>query len=56
MTDPTQKHAITRSYDAIKTIPFVHSAVSPFSQEGAGQISKDKKTAFISGAAGRQLE
>ncbi len=48
VTDATQKHAITRSYDAIKKIPFVHSAVSPFSQEGAGQISKDKKTAFIS--------
>ena len=46
--DSTNKQAITRSYDAIKKIPFVHSAVSPFSQEGAGQISQDKKTAFIS--------
>ena len=46
--DSANKQAITSSYDAIKKIPFVHSAVSPFSQEGAGQISKDKKTAFIS--------
>ena len=48
VTDSASKQAIDRSYKAITQIPFVHSAVSPFSQEGAGQISKDKKTAFIS--------
>ena len=48
VTDAAQKTAITDSYKAIKKIPFVHSANSPFSQGGNGQISKDKKTAFIS--------
>src|SRR5262245_1814218 len=46
--DSAYKQAITSSYKAIKKIAYVHSAVSPFSQEGAAQISKDKKTAFIS--------
>jgi uncharacterized membrane protein YdfJ with MMPL/SSD domain len=48
VTSAADKQAIKQSYDAIKQIPFVHSAVSPFSQEGAGQISKNKATAFIS--------
>jgi uncharacterized membrane protein YdfJ with MMPL/SSD domain len=47
VTDPASKQAIIASYKAITKIAFVHSAVSPFSQEGAGQISKDKRTAFI---------
>ncbi len=47
MTDSANKQAITDSYKAIKKIGFVHSAVSPFSQE-AGQVSKDGKIAFIS--------
>ncbi len=48
VTDQAQKQAITDSYKAIKKIPYVHSAVSPYSQQGQKQISKDKKTAFIS--------
>jgi uncharacterized membrane protein YdfJ with MMPL/SSD domain len=48
VTDAASKDAITASYKAITRIPFVASAVSPFSQEGAGQISEDEKTAFIS--------
>jgi uncharacterized membrane protein YdfJ with MMPL/SSD domain len=47
VTDPAERNAITDSYKAIKKISYVHSAVSPFSQEGAQQVSKDKKTAFI---------
>ena len=46
--DSTYKSAIKSSEKAIKQIAFVHSAVSPYSQEGSAQISKDKKTAFIS--------
>ena len=48
VTDSANKTAITDSYKAIKKIPFVYSAVSPFDQGGAAQISKDKQTAFIS--------
>ena len=48
VTDSANKQAITDSYKAIKKIPFVHSATSPFSQDGQGQISKDSKIAFIS--------
>jgi uncharacterized membrane protein YdfJ with MMPL/SSD domain len=47
VTDKANKSAITNSYKAIKKIPYVHSANSPFSQGGSGQISKDKKTAFV---------
>ena len=48
VTDSANKTAITDSYKAIKKIPYVSSAVSPFDQDGAAQISKDKQTAFIS--------
>jgi uncharacterized membrane protein YdfJ with MMPL/SSD domain len=48
VTDSANKQAITDSYKAIKKIKFVHTATSPFSQDGSGQISKDKKIAFIS--------
>jgi uncharacterized membrane protein YdfJ with MMPL/SSD domain len=48
VTDKDNKQAITDSYKAIKKIPYVHSATSPFAQGAAAQISKDKKTAFIS--------
>ncbi len=48
VTDAANKTAITDSFKAIKKIPYVHSANSPFAQGGSGQISKDKKTAFIS--------
>jgi uncharacterized membrane protein YdfJ with MMPL/SSD domain len=48
VTDSASKQAIERSAKAIRQIPFVHSAVSPFSQGAAAQISKDEKTAFIS--------
>src|ERR1700759_2236235 len=48
VTDQAEKQAITDSYKAIKKIPYVSSAVSPYSQQGQKQISKDKKTAFIS--------
>ena len=48
VTDKDNKSAITSSYKAIKKIPYVHSATSPFAQGAGAQISKDKKTAFIS--------
>ncbi len=48
VTDSANKTAITDSAKAIKKIPFVYSVVSPFDQGGSAQISKDKKTAFIS--------
>ena len=47
MTDKANKDAITQSYNAIKKIPYVHSAVSPFDKQGAAQLAKDEKTAFI---------
>ena len=48
VTDAANKAAITDSYTAIKKIPFVNSALSPFDQGGSAQISKDGHTAFIS--------
>jgi uncharacterized membrane protein YdfJ with MMPL/SSD domain len=48
VTDKDNKQAITDSYKAIKKITYVHSATSPFAQGAGAQISKDKKTAFIS--------
>jgi uncharacterized membrane protein YdfJ with MMPL/SSD domain len=48
VTDSTNKPAIKQAHDAIASLRYVHSARSPFSQKGAGQISDDKRTAFIS--------
>ena len=48
VTDSPYKQAITSSYKAMKDLPDVYSATSPFSQKGGGQISKDEETAFIS--------
>ena len=48
VTDAANKTAITDSATAIKKIPFVNSALSPFDQGGSAQLSKDGKTAFIS--------
>ena len=48
VTDAGNKTAITDADAAIKRIPFVYSALSPFDQGGSAQISKDGKTAFIS--------
>src|SRR6476619_1014384 len=48
VTDKDNKQAITDSYKAIKKIKYVHSATSPFADGAGAQISKDKKTAFIS--------
>jgi uncharacterized membrane protein YdfJ with MMPL/SSD domain len=47
VTDATAKQAIQASYAKVKKLPHVAAAVSPFSQRGAAQISKDKTTAFI---------
>jgi uncharacterized membrane protein YdfJ with MMPL/SSD domain len=47
VTDKANKQAITDAYKAVKKIPYVYSAVSPFSQQGGAQLSKDKRTAFI---------
>ena len=47
VTDSANKQAIEQSYKSIKALPHFYSAVSPFSQDGQAQISKDKKTAFI---------
>jgi uncharacterized membrane protein YdfJ with MMPL/SSD domain len=48
VTTDANKKAIKESYAAIKKLPHVASVTSPFSQQGQGQLSKDKKTAFIS--------
>ena len=56
MTDSANKTAITDSYKAIKKIPYVSSAVSPFDQEGAAQISKDKQDGVHLGAAQDRLQ
>jgi putative drug exporter of the RND superfamily len=48
VTDSKGKQAIEASFGAIKKVPHVYSATDPFSQQGAAQISKDEKTAFIS--------
>ena len=47
ITDAQEKQAIEAAYKQLKTLPHVASVVDPFSQRGAAQISKDKKTAFI---------
>jgi uncharacterized membrane protein YdfJ with MMPL/SSD domain len=47
VTDAEPKQAIEASYAKVKKLPHVASAVDPFSQQGAAQISKDKQTAFI---------
>ncbi len=47
VTDSANKQAIEQSYENLKKQPHFYSAVSPFSQDGQAQISKDKKTAFI---------
>jgi uncharacterized membrane protein YdfJ with MMPL/SSD domain len=47
VTDASAKEAIQASYARVKKLPHVAAAVSPFSQRGAAQISKDKTTAFI---------
>jgi uncharacterized membrane protein YdfJ with MMPL/SSD domain len=47
VTDSSRKQAIEASYKQVKKLPHVASAVDPFSQQGAAQISKDKQTAFI---------
>jgi uncharacterized membrane protein YdfJ with MMPL/SSD domain len=47
VTDSANKQAIQQSYKNIKALPHFDSAISPFSQEGQAQISKDKRTAFI---------
>src|SRR5215204_4444098 len=49
VTTGKNKKAIVSAYTAIKKLPHVYSATSPFSQAGeASEISKDKHTAFIS--------
>jgi uncharacterized membrane protein YdfJ with MMPL/SSD domain len=47
VTDSKNKQAIEASHEAIVKLPHVASATDPFSQQGAAQISKDKRTAFI---------
>ena len=47
VTDASDKQAIEASYKRLKKLPHVATVVDPFSQQGAAQISKDKKTAFI---------
>src|SRR4026209_254677 len=47
VTDAEAKQAVEASYAQVKNLPHVASAVDPFSQQGAAQISKDKQTAFI---------
>ena len=47
VTDSTNKQAIEDSHQAVVKLPHVANATDPFSQQGASQISKDKRTAFI---------
>ena len=47
VTDSANKQAIQESFKAIKALPHVFSATSPFSQEGQAQISSDQRTAFL---------
>ena len=47
VTDQKPKQAIEQSQKAIAALPHVVSATDPFSQQGASQISMDKRTAFI---------
>jgi len=47
VTDANPKQAIEASFAKVKKLPHVASAVDPFSQQGAPQISTDKRTAFI---------
>ena len=47
VTDSDNKQAIEASYSRVKKLPHVASAVDPFSQRGASQISKDGRTAYI---------
>src|SRR6266542_895586 len=47
VTDANPTQAIEASFAKVKKLPHVASAVDPFSQQGAPQISKDKRTAFI---------
>jgi len=47
VTSSKNKAAIQESYKTLKKLPHVATVSSPFSQQGQGQISKDKKTAFI---------
>jgi uncharacterized membrane protein YdfJ with MMPL/SSD domain len=47
VTDASNKQAIEAAYKQLKTLRHVATVVDPFSQQGAHQISRDKKTAFI---------
>jgi uncharacterized membrane protein YdfJ with MMPL/SSD domain len=47
VSDSANKTAIEDSYKAIVKVLHVYSATDPFSQQGAAQISKDGKTAYI---------
>jgi len=47
VTDSDNKKAIQQTHATIVKLPYVDSATSPFSQQGQGQVSKDKQTAFI---------
>src|SRR5947208_8086771 len=47
VTDAKQKQAIEAAYAKAKKLPHVVAAVDPFGRQGAAQISKDKRTAFI---------
>jgi len=47
VTGDPYKQAIKDSRKAILDLGYVDSATSPFSQQGAAQISDDKRTAFI---------
>ena len=43
----SRQKAINQAATAIRKLPYVNSAVNPFSQQGAAQLSKDGRTAFI---------
>ena len=48
VTDPKNSQVIDAAHKAIKSLPHTYSAVrDPFSDQGAGQVSKNSRTAFI---------
>ena len=56
VTDPKNSQVIDAAHKAIKSLPHTYSAVNaPFSDQGAGQVSKNGRTAFIPCAARHRL-
>jgi RND superfamily putative drug exporter len=48
LTSPANRRAIEATVRSLEESPYVQSAISPFSPQGAGAISKDGRIAYIS--------